>query len=98
MADTTYASTSAARTYVRRVRVTFAYGMRLTCEMDLSVSDLEGLRRSGDVEANAFCPDCGGHVAECPEIAPLLLDWPQRMYSTTWGGEVTATELDIVAS
>jgi hypothetical protein len=89
-----YDRTAAARTYTRRVQITFGYGMKLACEMDLSIADMENLRRDGDIEPDATCVDCGGHVTECPEIAPLLLDWPERAYSTTWGGDLTQAELN----
>lgn len=94
MLNATYARTAAARTYARRFVVTFAYGMGLTAPMDLSVTGLETMRRDGDITADASCPDCGAHVTECPDVAHLLLDWPERTYSTTWGGELTAAELN----
>lgn len=79
-----YTKTANARTYLRRFAVTFAHGLRMSCEMDLSVSDLETLQRDGDITADVTCTVCRGHVTECPDVRDLLIEWPDRVFSTCW--------------
>lgn len=92
----TYDATAAARTAVQDFRVTFDYGQRLTVTMHWSIADLEDARRFGQVTADAYCLVCGDHVTVCPDVAPLLIEWPEREYTTTWGGTGTAHELGLV--
>lgn len=91
-----YDAVAADRTKVRDFRITFAYGQRLTTAMQWSVSDLEAALRRGDIEGDAYCTGCGEHITECPDVAHLLIGWPERAYSTTWGGTGTAHELGLV--
>lgn len=91
-----YDATAAARTQARDVRVTFAYGQRNTVTMRWSVSELEGALRTAEVVADAYCGGCGEHVTECLEISPLLIEWPERLYSTTWAEPATASELGLL--
>ena len=91
-----YDATAAARTQVRDVRITFDYGQRNTVTMQWSVSDLEAALRFGQITSDAHCVHCGEHVTECLEIGPLLVEWPERLYSTTWSEPATAHELGLV--
>jgi hypothetical protein len=72
----TYAQTRKARAKVYPVTVTFAYGRELTGVMDLSVAQLEQLRSSGEITADAYCVTCGEHVTDCPNMGTYLLEWP----------------------
>lgn len=92
---TTYDATAAARIVTREFRVTFAYGQRLTVPMHWSIAELEDSRRFGEVTADAYCLDCGEHVTDCPEVGHLLIEWPEREFTTTWGGTGTAHELGL---
>lgn len=66
-----------ARATVYPVLIKFAYGRELTGTMDLSVAQLEMLRRDGEITADAYCQTCGEHVTGCPNIGPYLVDgWP----------------------
>lgn len=91
-----YNATATARTTVRDLEVTFNYGQNLTVPMQWSITDLEEGLRSGEITNEAYCADCGEHVTECPDVAPLLIEWPERVYSTTWGAPGTAHELGLV--
>lgn len=91
-----YDAVAADRTKVRDFTVTFAYGKCLTVPMQWSISDLEAALRTGEITNEAYCADCGEHVTECPDAAHLLVEWPERVYSTTWGGTGTAHELGLV--
>lgn len=91
-----YDAVAAARTATRELEVTFNYGKRLTVPMQWSVSDLERALRTGEITNEAYCAECGEPVTECPDVAHLLIEWPERVYSTTWGGAGTAHELGLV--
>ena len=94
MQATSYDQIAQLRTTVREVRVTFAYGQGNTAPMRLAVADLEALLAGGDILPDAECVTCGEHVAECPDWGHLLVDWPERTYTTTWGERLTAAQLD----
>ena len=93
MQASTYDATAYARALVQDVRVTFDYGQRMTTVMHLSVAELEQMLAAHEITSEVVCLACDEHVADCPEVGPLLVDWPERTYPTTWGPDLTASEL-----
>lgn len=92
----TYNVTAAARAAMREFRITFAYGQGNTVTMHWSVADLESALHTGEISSDALCLQCGEHVTECPDVAHLLVGWPERLYSTTWSEPAPAHELGLV--
>lgn len=91
-----YDATAAARTATREFRITFAYGQGNTVVMHWSIADLEAALRMGEIKPDAFCVQCGEHVTECLEVGHLLIEWPERLYSTTWSEPATAHKLGLL--
>lgn len=82
---TAYDRIRKARSVVYSVMINFATGQQLTGVMDLTVRQLEQMRRDGEITTVATCTTCGEDVTQCPNIGPYLLGWEGQV--ETWHDE-----------